>query len=94
MLMKRLRIILIVVAVVAFLYFLVGGPRGVVQSYKLYTNVQRLERELDDTQTTIDSLRNEVERLKNDTAYIEHLARQKLGMARRDEKIYKFVEEK
>lgn len=92
--MSRLRTILIIVAVVAFLYFLLGGPRGVAQSYKLYTNVRRLERELAVTQTTIDSLRQEVDRLKSDTAYIEHIARQKLGMARRDEKIYKFVEEK
>ncbi len=92
--MRRLRTILIIGAVAAFLYFLVGGPRGVVQSYKLYTSVRKLERELAVTQSTIDSLRCEVDRLKNDTAYIEHMARQKLGMARRDEKIYKFVEEK
>jgi cell division protein FtsB len=39
----------------------------------------------------IDSLRKEIELLTNDTAYIERIAREKLGMARPGEKVYKFI---
>ena len=40
----------------------------------------------------IDSLRKEIERLTSDTGYIEHVAREKLGMAKPDERVYKFME--
>ena len=78
----------------ALLYFVLGGPGGVVRSYRLYAEVKRLKREVTQTQSTIDSLRLEIKRLRSDTTYMERAARQKLGMARKDETIYKFVEEK
>jgi cell division protein FtsB len=36
----------------------------------------------------------EIKKLKTDTAYIEKIAREKLGMAGKTEKVYKFIEEK
>ena len=50
--------------------------------------------ELPTSRRTIDSLKIEIERLKNDTAYIERIAREKYGMARENEKMFKFVEGK
>jgi len=41
----------------------------------------------------MDSLSVQNQRLKSDTAYMEKIAREKLGMARKDEKVYKFIEE-
>jgi cell division protein FtsL len=41
----------------------------------------------------IDSLKAENARLKTDTAYIEKIAREKLGMAGKSEKVYKFIKD-
>jgi cell division protein FtsB len=91
---RRVIVTLSFVGALAFLYLILGGPVGAVRSYRLYSEVKQLEREVAETQSVIDSLIIEIDRLKNDTLYIERAARQKLGMARKDETIYKFVEEK
>jgi cell division protein FtsL len=91
---KPVRNLLVVLFVLAVLYMLLGGINGITGFYRLHTDVRRLESQLTRTHEAIDSLQRELERLKSDTAYIERTAREKLGMARRDERIYKFVEEK
>ena len=52
-----------------------------------------MEREIKELNETVDSLKKTIEKLKTDTAYIERIAREKLGMAKKGEKVYKFVEE-
>ena len=52
-----------------------------------------MEQEIKELNDTVDSLKETIEKLKNDTAYIERIAREKLGMAKKGEKVYKFVEE-
>lgn len=91
---KGVRNALIVLAVLVALYALLGGAKGIAGMYRLHKDVGRIEEQLRETRATVDSLEREVARLKNDTAYIERTAREKLGMAHRDERIYKFVEEK
>ena len=70
------------------------GDQGVVAFYRTWRQMQELQTELDNSRKAIDSLTVEIERLKNDTTYIERIAREKYGMARKNEKMYKFVEEK
>jgi cell division protein FtsB len=79
------------VAVLAVLTFMNQGFRDI---YRAYKQDRELTIKIKDAQAEADSLRSEIERLKNDTAYIEGLAREKIGMARKGEKIIKFVEEK
>ena len=69
------------------------GDQGIIALYKNRQQLRKLETEIKLSHRMIDSLRVELEKLKNDTGYIERIAREKLGMARRDEKIFKFVEE-
>lgn len=91
---KRFILTAAAIGLAVFLYLVLGGPKGVSGLYRLSADVRQLEAQVDSARGTIDSLREEILRLKTDTAYIERAAREKLGMARRDEKIYKFVEEK
>ena len=80
--------------VIILVVILFSGDQGVVTFYRTWRQMQELQTELDNSRKAIDSLTVEIERLKNDTAYIERIAREKYGMARKNEKMYKFVEEK
>lgn len=93
--MSRTKIILgfFLIAVISFMSFSLFGDQGWIALYKSYQQVKTLKNEVKNSEMLIDSLKNEIDRLKNDTAFIERIARERLGMARRNEKIFKFVEE-
>lgn len=84
---------LVAVAISSFLVFSLFGNQGWLALYKSHQQTRNLKMEVENSHQMIDSLKKEISRLKNDTAFIERIAREKLGMARRDEKIFKFVEE-
>jgi cell division protein FtsB len=92
---KSRKIILIIasVAVAAILCVLTFGNYGFLDMYRLYKNDAARAQEIAAVRAEVDSLKAEIEKLKSDTAYIEKVAREKLGMARKGEKIFKFVEE-
>jgi len=89
---KKKAVIGLVIAVLAggglFFFF---GKQGV---YYLYRQQQERLLEIRNDRRVIDSLQREIKMLTNDTAYIERIAREKLGMARPDEKVFKFVEKR
>ena len=70
----------------AFFFF---GKQGIYYQHRdlaLKTSQLAAER------STVDSLKRVIDRLQNDTLYIEQVAREKLGMAKPDEVVLKFVE--
>jgi cell division protein FtsL len=71
--------------------FFFFGRQGI---YYLYREQRAKSDEIRHARHTVDSLQQEIARLTNDTAYIERIAREKLGMAKPDEKIYKFIEKR
>jgi cell division protein FtsL len=71
--------------------FFFFGKQGI---YYLLREERAKSMEIRQGRHTIDSLRQEIARLSSDTAYIERIARENLGMARSDEKIYKFIEKR
>ncbi len=77
----------------AALVLVFTGKDGLINIYRLHRKTERIEAEVRQMEAMIDSLEIEVDRLKNDTAYIERMAREKLGMAHEGEKVYKFIEE-
>jgi len=91
---KLIALIALPIALVAALAVLTFGNQGFLDMYRLYGEDKARAREIAAARAKIDSLNAEIERLKNDTAYIEKFARENLGMARKGEKIVKFVEEK
>ncbi|MBN1306879.1 MAG: septum formation initiator family protein [Chitinispirillaceae bacterium] len=95
--MKRQRLFVVFLLGALFLgvtIAVVSGDQGLMTFYRTWRRMQRLRIELADSLRTVDSLSVEAGRLNDDTAYIERIAREKFGMARKNETIYKFVEEK
>ncbi|MBD3422748.1 MAG: hypothetical protein GF398_21760 [Chitinivibrionales bacterium] len=84
---------LLAALLVALITFSFSSEYGIINVYKTYKEQKRLQNEITQMHTVVDSLHNEIYRLQHDTAYIEKFAREKLGMTR-GEKVYKFVEEK
>ena len=94
--MKRGRKVLLVVAflLAVMAAILLSGDQGILAFYRSHQRMRELQSELQRSGQLIDSLTLEIERLKNDTAFIERIAREKYGMVKRNEKLYKFIEEK
>lgn len=96
--MKNKKRLLITAAVLAALLaafaVMTFMNQGFLDMYRAYKQDRELTRKIEAARAEADSLRAEIESLKSDTAYIEKMAREKLGMARKGEKIIKFVEEK
>lgn len=87
------RIALAVVVGAALYYALFGGEYSVF-------DVRRLEQRAIEEQARLDSLRAEVaalearaDSLQNDSAAIERIARERYGLIKPGERLYRFVEE-
>jgi cell division protein FtsB len=83
-----LLLVLLAALVTGALFFLFGR-QGV---YYQHRDLARREAEIAAHRRTVDSLNEVINKLTNDTAYIERIAREKLGMARKNEKVYKFID--
>ena len=96
---KQKRIIIPILSAIVFvilcalLYFSLTSESGYFNLYLSGRKNKAMEQEIKELNETVDSLKQTIEKLKTDTAYIERIAREKLGMAKKDEKVYKFVEE-
>lgn len=85
----------IVVAIVLLMVsFLFTGKNGIISLYSSHLDIKNKEQEIRKKRKEIDSLSGEIKKLKTDTLYMERIAREKLGMARKNEKVYKFIEGK
>lgn len=86
------KILLSLVALVLFniLLVIIFGDRGLVEMSRLKEEKEQLLKDNRELAEKNLSLHREIERLKNDPAYIEHVARQELGMIGRDEVIVRF----
>jgi cell division protein FtsB len=92
-LLKHKKTILLIILSAVIIYFIFGGDTSVLALYRSHKQVQERSQELVRLHASIDSLKIVIGRLKNDSAYIEGLARQKLGMAKPNETVYKFSRE-
>ncbi len=81
---KRLIYILAALIAIAAIYF-----PGFAKLRRLRKQNSNLERRMEILSKTNEELRKEKEKLENDPVYIEKIAREKLGMIRRDEIILK-----
>lgn len=95
--MKKRKLLFSAVAlavIVPLIILLIAGNQGFMDMYRTYSEDKKRTRQISAGREEIDSLKNEIQKLQNDTAYIEKIAREKLGMARKGETIIKFVEER
>lgn len=87
---KWLRYVLLGVAGLG-LYHVLTGPSGTVNLLRLRHEKAKMEADLDSLTRRKRDLQVEKSRLERDSAYIERVARKELGMARPDEKVFRFV---
>lgn len=84
---KRLNLAVIITAIVVLMIALLLP--GYTKLQDLIAENNRLEERIVGLNKSIEKLGREKERLKNDTLYIEKVAREKLGVVREDEVIIK-----
>ena len=83
---------LIILLIIFLSSLILTGPSGIISLLNAHNKNKDLENKAVELQRCIDSLKITIVRLKTDTAYIERVAREQLGMAKKNEKVYKFVE--
>lgn len=72
-------------------YHILTGPSGALNLMRLRNERAQSEAGLDSLAQRKADLEIEKRRLEKDTAYIERVARKELGMAKPDEKVFRFV---
>lgn len=82
----------IIVLIGILIYVLLFGDYGVWRIRAMQKEIERQQQEIEQLKAEQDSLQQERWRLINDPEYIEKLAREKYGMQKDDEVVYKFPE--
>jgi cell division protein FtsB len=85
--------ILIALAAIFLIYRFFAGPYGFVQIHSLWKEKQNLERHSKMLDAEMVDLELEKKRLTHDEFYIEKQARERLGMVKEGEKVYRVVQE-
>lgn len=90
MIIKKVFLLVVAAGIaIAFLF----NDRGLISWYKYTQERNRIEAELDSLKSEEVRLREEIEKLKFVPEYMEKLAREKYGMAKKGEKVYKVIPE-
>ncbi len=85
----RRKILLACAVAIPVLAIFTFGNRGILKRAELELRADELNRQLYQERHVGDSLRAAVERMQRDTAAIERIARERYGMARPGETIYR-----
>jgi cell division protein FtsB len=86
---KHIKYIIIGVVGIVLLIIYFTGPRGTIRLLRIMDKKQDLINEIDELETTkveLDSIKN---RLENDPAYLEKVAREEYNMKKEGEKVIK-----
>ena len=78
-----------ILLLIALFIYIVYGKHGYSDMMQLKHEQDKLVQKNERLIRENDALRNEINRLKSDYGYIENIARQELGMIRKDELILK-----
>ena len=68
------------------------GNRGILDNYRLDQKLLDIQKSNGELVVKNDALKKEVLLLRNDMRYIEKVARDELGMVRRNDRVYRHVE--
>ena len=89
---RRKRTGYIIIALSAVFFFFVIGDYGVLNWLRLTRQNKALQTEIAHLQTQNSELKEQKHRLLTDQEFIEKIAREQYGFARKGEKVYRFVE--
>ena len=68
------------------------GSRGIVDNYRLDQKLLDIQKSNGELVVKNDALKKEILLLRSDMRYIEKVARDELGMVRRNDRVYRHVE--
>jgi cell division protein DivIC len=88
---KKIKRILFLLLFVFVGYRFFAGPYGFIQIHSLWQEKKNLQTESKMLQAKMIDLEIEKKRLEEDTFYIEKQARERLGMVKKGEKVYRIV---
>jgi cell division protein FtsB len=83
------RLVVGVLAVLAVIGLVIGAD-GMLRVWEMQRDLETLERDIAQLRAQTQKLSHTVDRLRNDPAYIEQLAREDLGYVREGETVLKF----
>ncbi len=89
---KTIKRFLFLLLAVFLVYSFFAGPYGFLRIFSLLKEKKELKLEAKKLEARIMEMEQRKEKLESDSFYLEKEAREKLGMARKDEKVYKFVD--
>jgi cell division protein FtsB len=84
----KILLIFLTVAVPVILF----GDRGILDNYRLNQKVADLKKSNEEIVIKNDILKKEILLLRDDLRYMEKVARDELGMVRRNDKVYRHVD--
>ena len=90
----RLRVLGGVAGALLAVGLVVYGGSALARVVSLQREVETVERDIVAQRTRADALARTVERLRNDPAYVEKLAREELGWVREGDTVLKFPSQK
>ncbi len=85
---KKTNIFIIFTVLTVLIAYGLFSPSGIINRVMLTNRNSDLKQELSYEEKVKDSLYNEINKLRYDTAEIEKIAREKFGMKKPNEKIY------
>ena len=71
---------------------ILSGSRGIVDNYRLDQKLLDIRKSNGELVVKNDALKKEILLLRNDMRYIEKVARDELGMVRRNDRVYRHVD--
>jgi cell division protein FtsB len=88
------RVVVTLVVLLPILAFVTFSNRGIIQRVRLTNEIRELEEKIRQTEIESKRLQAEVKALQTDRRAIEKVAREKYGMVRQGETVYKVVHDK
>ncbi len=88
-LLRNNRLLLIIAVATPLVGYLLFGSRGIIQRLRLEHQKVEMEQRIRDAETEADRLKKESKALDDDRAAIERVAREKHGMVRPGETVYR-----
>lgn len=88
---SRRRMFIFIIVLLLILAYAVFGKKGLLQRVDLELDNRELQRKLKDEQEKTLMLQKEIEELKTSDKKIEKVAREKYGMTKEGEEIYKIM---
>ncbi len=90
---QKILISVVLLTMFNLLLVIVFGEKGLVDVTLLQAELQQIEQQNENLNRENVTLYREIDRLKNDPAFVENIARKELGMVGREEVVFKIKKE-